>query len=68
MQTSAIYLASDHAGCLLRRAVYVHLSCKDNRIIDLGPEVNTSVDYPDFGVKLAMALESFGFWRTFDCS
>ncbi len=26
-------------------------------VIDLGPEEDESVDYPDFGVKLAMALK-----------
>ena len=58
MQTKMIYLASDHAGCLLRGTVYNHLSDGSNKIIDLGPEVDTSDDYHDFGVKLAMALEN----------
>ena len=58
MQTRAIYLASDHAGCTLRQAVYEHLILKDNRVVDLGPAVDISADYPDFAVKLAMALEN----------
>ena len=58
MQTNMIYLASDHAGCLLRKAVSDHLSARGRRVIDLGPEVDVSADYPDFAVKLAMALEN----------
>jgi len=58
MQTRAIYLASDHAGCLLRQAVYEHLISSDNRIVDLGLAVDTAADYPDYAVKLAMVLEN----------
>ena len=56
MQDSVIYLASDHAGCVLRGLVYAHLEVRGHRLIDLGTDGNESVDYPDFGVKLAMAL------------
>jgi ribose 5-phosphate isomerase B len=56
MQTSIIYLASDHAGCVLRGLVCVHLEEKGYRVIDLGPGSGESADYPDFGVKLAVAL------------
>ena len=58
MQTKVIYLSSDHAGCLLRGSIFKHLSDRGNKIIDLGPVGDVSVDYPDFGVKLAMALEN----------
>ena len=56
MQKSVIYLASDHAGCVLKRVVCGHLRAKGYDIIDLGSDGDVSVDYPDFGVKLAMAL------------
>jgi ribose 5-phosphate isomerase B len=56
MQKRAIYLVSDHAGCLLRRLVYAHLEEGGHEVIDLGPDGDETVDYPDFGVKLAMAL------------
>ena len=56
MQDSMIYLASDHAGCVLKELVYAHLEVRGHRLIDLGTDDNVSVDYPDFGVKLAMAL------------
>ena len=56
MQDSMIYLASDHAGCVLKELVYAHLEGRGHRLIDLGTDGDVSVDYPDFGVKLAMAL------------
>ena len=56
MQDSMIYLASDHAGCVLKELVYAHLEVRGHRLIDLGTGGDVSVDYPDFGVKLAMAL------------
>lgn len=56
MQKSTIYLASDHAGCVLKKLVFVHLRAQEHNVIDLGPDGDVSVDYPDFGVKLAMAL------------
>ncbi len=56
MQKSAIYLASDHAGCTLKNLVSLHLSAQGHTPIDLGTAGDSSVDYPDFGVKLAMAL------------
>ena len=56
MQDSVIYLASDHAGCVLRGLIYAHLEVIGHRLIDLGTDGNESVDYPDFGVKLAIAL------------
>ena len=56
MQKSAIYLASDHAGCVLKKLVFVHLRAQEHNVIDLGSDGDVSVDYPDFGVKLAMAL------------
>jgi len=58
MQKSAIYLASDHAGCVLKKLVFVHLRAQGHTVIDLGPDGDVSVDYPDFGVKLAMALRN----------
>ena len=68
MQKSVIYLASDHARDLYYLSVFEEASfCKqitlmskriinDYLKIDLGHNGDVSVDYPDFGVKLAMAL------------
>ena len=47
-----IFIASDHAGYKLKKYIISKLS-KKNKILDLGPKSNHSVDYPDFAKKLA---------------
>lgn len=56
-----IYFVSDHAGFSLRQTLLSHVVSVGYTVVDLGPEETASVDYPDFGVKLAMALkEDYG--------
>ncbi|HAE08793.1 MAG TPA: ribose-5-phosphate isomerase, partial [Alphaproteobacteria bacterium] len=57
MHPNTIYLASDHAGCVLRATIRAHLQATGHDVIDLGPADGDAVDYPDFGAKLAMALK-----------
>ena len=57
MQKETIFLASDHAGCEMKAAVCAHLDAAGYQIVDLGPDQGESVDYPDYGVKLAMVLK-----------
>ena len=57
MRKETIYLVSDHAGCELKAAVCSHLAAAGYKIVDLGPNQGESVDYPDYGIKLAMALK-----------
>ena len=52
-----IYFASDHAGISLRKTLLSYVQAADHDVVDLGSEETESVDYPDFGVKLAMALK-----------
>ena len=52
-----IYFASDHAGNSLRQTLLSYVTTAGHDVVDLGPEEEGSVDYPDFGVKLAMALK-----------
>ena len=52
-----IYFASDHAGVLLRKTLLSRVQAAGHHAVDLGPQEPASVDYPDFGVKLAMALK-----------
>jgi len=54
---SKVYLTSDHAGAELRRAVASHLEKGGFAIEDLGPQGDESVDYPDYGAKLAKAMK-----------
>ena len=51
-----IYFVSDHAGFSLRQSLLNHVQATGYDTIDLGPTEASSVDYPDFAVKLAAAL------------
>ena len=52
-----IFIASDHAGYNLKKYIISKLS-KKNKILDLGPKSNHSVDYPDFAKKLAKKVSN----------
>lgn len=51
-----IALASDHAGYALKAALVVELRAAGHEVLDLGPENEASVDYPDYGRALGEAL------------
>ena len=51
-----IALASDHAAFEMKAAVAQWLRERGHSIIDLGPTDGASVDYPDYGYKLANAV------------
>ena len=51
--TMRIALASDHAAIELKAVLRDWLSEMGHEVADLGPETTDSVDYPDFGYKLA---------------
>ena len=53
---SMVYLSSDHAGTELRQSLAGHLEAAGYAVQDLGPEEGASVDYPDYGAKLAKAM------------
>ena len=48
-----IYISSDHAGFSLKNYIFENLKKKNRKIINLGPLINKSVDYPIFAKKLA---------------
>ncbi len=52
-----IFIASDHAGYNLKNSIFFKFS-KVEKIIDLGPNSNKSVDYPDFAKKLSKKVSS----------
>ena len=52
-----IFIASDHAGYKLKKFIISKIS-KKNKIVDLGPKTETSVDYPDFAKKLSKIIAS----------
>lgn len=53
---SIIALASDHAGFALKAALADDLRAAGHEVLDLGPQDDASVDYPDYGFALAGAV------------
>ncbi len=53
-----IAIASDHAALALKSALIAYLSEAGHQVEDLGPHDDASVDYPDYGYKLAEAVAS----------
>ncbi|MEZ5656253.1 MAG: ribose 5-phosphate isomerase B [Sphingobium sp.] len=53
-----IAIASDHAAVDLKRDIAQWLRDQEHEVADLGPEGTDSVDYPDYGYKLARAIAS----------
>lgn len=51
-----IAIASDHAAFDLKAALIAWLRDEGHEVRDLGPEGVTSVDYPDYGYRLADAI------------
>jgi ribose 5-phosphate isomerase B len=52
----SIAIASDHAGFDLKATITQWLRTQGHSVDDLGPENTASVDYPDFGYRLAEAV------------
>ena len=46
-------IASDHAALALKAELAAWLREAGHEVADLGPDTSTSVDYPDYGYKLA---------------
>jgi ribose 5-phosphate isomerase B len=53
-----IAIASDHAALALKSALVEHLRSGGHDVNDLGPHGESSVDYPDYGYKLAEKIAS----------
>jgi ribose 5-phosphate isomerase B len=53
-----IAIASDHAAIDLKAQLAQWLGEQGHDVADLGPHDGTSVDYPDYGYKLAQAVAS----------
>ena len=51
-------MASDHAGFELKQALVSYLQDQGIKTLDLGTDGPESVDYPDFGKKMADAIAS----------
>lgn len=53
---TSIALASDHAALALKAELASWLQGQGHQVIDLGPNDTASVDYPDYGYKLAQTI------------
>ena len=51
-----IVIASDHAAVELKAALVNHLRGAGHEVDDLGPDGVDSVDYPDYGYKIADSI------------
>ena len=51
-------VASDHRGVQLKKTVVDFLKSKGLKVQDLGTDSETSVDYPDFALKAAEAVQT----------
>ena len=51
-----IAIVSDHAAFALKSALIEHMGASGHVVNDLGPFDDSSVDYPDYGYKLASAI------------
>jgi ribose 5-phosphate isomerase B len=51
-----IGIASDHGGFDLKANIILFLSELGYELSDMGPENSNSVDYPDYGLKIAQAI------------
>ena len=58
-----IALASDHAAFDLKQVLAAYLKENGHEVVDLGPATADSVDYPDYGYKLANAIAAGEFER-----
>jgi ribose 5-phosphate isomerase B len=58
-----IVIGSDHAAFLLKETIKAYLLDKGYEVSDQGPENTDSVDYPDFGVRVAGSVASGKFDR-----
>ncbi len=51
-----IAIASDHAALEMKAELADYVKSAGHEVFDLGPYDNASVDYPDFGYKMAQAV------------
>jgi len=58
MKIKRVFLASDHAGFVLKQKISKFLTSKEIKILDLGTKNNSSVDYPYFAHLLAKKMKT----------
>jgi ribose 5-phosphate isomerase B len=63
MSLKAVAIASDHRGITLKAALSESLRGRGLRDVDLGPDSEEAVDYPDYADALAHKIASGGVER-----
>ena len=58
MPEQRFVIASDHAGVDLKAVLRAELEAMGREVIDLGPDGDGRVDYPDYAQALARAIET----------
>ncbi|MDE0388013.1 MAG: ribose 5-phosphate isomerase B [Rhodospirillales bacterium] len=58
MSDQRIAIASDHAGVSLKAVLRADLEAAGREVVDLGPDGEGPVDYPDYAEAVAQAIES----------
>ena len=57
IKSKKVVLASDHAGFKLKEEIKKFLIKKKRKVVDLGTENTSSVDYPDYAHLLSKKME-----------
>lgn len=57
MTNEIVAIASDHAGYEMKQFVKAYLEDKGYDVMDLGPDTESSVDYPDYGHALGKVMD-----------
>ena len=52
-----LYIGSDHAGYQHKKSIIKYLKSKKIKIIDVGPETEESVDYPEYAHKVCEKIK-----------
>ena len=55
-----IVIGSDHGGLSMKEALKSYLERRSVKVSDAGTDTDASVDYPDFGLKVAETVRSGG--------
>ena len=58
-----IAIASDHAALDLKKQIVAYLLKQGHEVIDMGPRTRQSVNYPEYGKKVAAAVAKGEFSR-----
>ncbi|MCT4633542.1 MAG: ribose 5-phosphate isomerase B [Firmicutes bacterium] len=58
-----IVMGSDHAGLSLKKQIISHLEEQGHEVVDVGTNDGSSVDYPDFGLKVAEEVSTGNYDR-----